>query len=464
MSRVRGVGGNGAIINNGTSQTKTLHIVNLVADATFGGTGDWDIRNSSGNSTTADAQLNGAFNLTKVGTNSVTLRGVTVDSGLENINVQGGTLTFTATATAPLNSLGDIAATITVFTNSTLTLDSIGNIPGKNFVLTNGGTLKCSSTNTFANPLTLTGAANNTISVGTGGQFTITSAITGPGSLSKNGSSILFLAASNTYDGSTVVSGGTLALYGGGSDGAINTSTNINVTSGATLDVSGRSDQTLTLLTGQTLGGGSGTNGTGIVNGNLIANPGSTVAPGAGVTNIGSLTVSGNVTLQGATIIELNVSSNANDRLNASAITYGGTLTVTNFSGTPTNGQTFQLFFATNGIYNAGSFGTVILPSAPGLTWTNNLTVNGTITAGVVSTTPATPYITSVSLSGTSLVISGTNGTTGAQFEVLSSTNLTLPLSNWISIATNTFSAGNFSVTNTVNLSTPRSFYILRIP
>jgi len=39
-----GVGGNGAIINSGASTTKILHTVTLIGDATFGGTGDWDIR------------------------------------------------------------------------------------------------------------------------------------------------------------------------------------------------------------------------------------------------------------------------------------------------------------------------------------------------------------------------------------------------------------------------------------
>ena len=137
-----GVGGNGAIVNSGNNQSRVLHTVTLAADATFGGTGDWDIRNSSGNTATADAALNGAFNLTKVGTNSLSLRGVTIDSGLGNINVQAGSLTITATASAPQNSLGNSAATATVFSNATFTFDTIGNVPDKNYILTNGGTLK----------------------------------------------------------------------------------------------------------------------------------------------------------------------------------------------------------------------------------------------------------------------------------------------------------------------------------
>jgi fibronectin-binding autotransporter adhesin len=454
-----GVGGNGAIINSGASQTKVLHTVTLAADATFGGTGDWDIHNTTG--AAADAQLNGAFNLTKVGTNSITLQGVTIDGGLGDINVQAGGLTITATAAAPQNSLGNSSATATVFSNATLTLDSIGTIPSKNFVLTNGGTLKSSGTNTLGSSLTLAGAANNTISVGNGAQFTITSVISGTGSLSKNGANILFLTAANTYSGRTVVSSGTLALYGG-SDGSIASSTNISITSGTTIDVSGRSDGTLTLTSGQTLVGGVGTNGPGTINGIFVANSGATVAPGAGSTNIGTLNVTSNLTLQGATVMKISA-TNGNDQIDAAAITYGGTLVVTNFSGAVTNGQSFQLFVATNG-YSLTFSGGVTLPSAPGLTWTNTLTTNGRITAGVVSGPAAQPHITSVNLSGTSLVISGTNGTAGLQFVVLSSTNLALPFIQWTPVVTNTFTGGNFSVTNTVDPSAPQNFYILRVP
>lgn len=458
-----GAGGNGAIINSGASQAKVLHVVTLIADTTFGGSGDWDIHNSSSKTAPADAQLNGGFNLTKVNTNTVTLNGVTIDTGVENINVENGGLTVTASASAPQNSLGDPSATVTVFTNATFTVDTIGNLPGKNIVLTNGGTFKSNATNVFTSQLTLAGPANDTIVVGTSDLLTITTPIIGTGGLSKNGSSTLFLNAANTYSGPTVVSGGTLALYSGGSDGSISDSTNVNVTSGAILDVSGRSDGTLTLASGQTLAGGFGTNGPGSINGILVVSAGATLSPGVAPTNTGVLAVSSNATLRGATIMKLSASPGANDELGAYAITYGGSLLVTNIQGTITNGQTFQLFVASNGVYSAGSFSSVTLPAATGLTWVNNLGTSGSITANVVSSTPAQPHITSVSLSGTTLIISGTNGTAGFQYEVLSSTNVATPLSSWTSIATNTFLSGNFSVTNTVNVG-PQSFFILRIP
>ncbi len=144
-------------------------------------------------------------------------------------------------------------------------------------------------------------------------------------------------------------------------------------------------------------------------------------------------------------------------------ITYDGALVVTNVSGTITNGQSFQLFVGTNGY--SGTFGSITLPSAPGLTRTNTLTSNGTITAGVVATAPVSPGNVSIALSGANVIISGTNGTFhNQQYEVLASTNLTLPLTNWISIGTNLFPGGNFTATNAFSPLVPQTFFILRLP
>ena len=261
-----GVGGGGAIVNNSTnSLTQTLHYVTLTGDTTFGGVANWDIRSLK--TTTLDGQLNitSTANLTKVSTNTVTLQNLTVGAGLENINVQAGTLDVANQTT----SLGDPSATVTVFTNATFTLDSLANTLSKNITLNNGATLKGSSTNTpfggpvtFDGPVTLAGGAS--VVANTGALLLFENTISGSGSLSKSGSGGVFLAAANSYSGSTVVSGGTLALTNYSSvDGSITSSTNINVTSGATLDVSGRSDGTFVLVSGQTLTGGVGTNGPG---------------------------------------------------------------------------------------------------------------------------------------------------------------------------------------------------------
>jgi uncharacterized repeat protein (TIGR03803 family) len=84
-----------------------------------------------------------------------------------------------------------------------------------------------------------------------------------------------------------------------------------------------------------------------------------------------------------------------------------------------------------------------------------------------VSAFPAQPGFASFRLSGSNLVLNGTNGQSGATYYVLSSTNLLLPLSQWTRVATNVLSAGgNFTttVTNTVTSGVGQQFYILQLP
>jgi hypothetical protein len=76
------------------------------------------------------------------------------------------------------------------------------------------------------------------------------------------------------------------------------------------------------------------------------------------------------------------------------------------------------------------------------------------------------PGISAVSLSGSDVVLSATNGAAGGTYYVLSSTNAALPLNQWNSTATNVLTAdGNFNITitNAVSGSTPwQQFFILQ--
>lgn len=65
---------------------------------------------------------------------------------------------------------------------------------------------------------------------------------------------------------------------------------------------------------------------------------------------------------------------------------------------------------------------------------------------------------------GTNFVFTGSNGNAGAPYYVLTSTNLGLPLSNWMVIATNNFDGnGDFIFTNPADPATPQTFYILQL-
>jgi len=76
------------------------------------------------------------------------------------------------------------------------------------------------------------------------------------------------------------------------------------------------------------------------------------------------------------------------------------------------------------------------------------------------------PTITSISLSGTNLVINGSNGLSNRTYQVLASTNVVLPLNQWLPVATNVLNvSGSFTITatNVVDSSFPQRFFILQL-
>jgi hypothetical protein len=77
----------------------------------------------------------------------------------------------------------------------------------------------------------------------------------------------------------------------------------------------------------------------------------------------------------------------------------------------------------------------------------------------------AQPHFTSVSMSGTTLTLAGTNGTSGISYGVMSSTNLALPADQWTAIIKNAqFDAmGNFS-TNILNATNQQQFFKITEP
>lgn len=75
------------------------------------------------------------------------------------------------------------------------------------------------------------------------------------------------------------------------------------------------------------------------------------------------------------------------------------------------------------------------------------------------------PFLTGFSFVGTNLTLNVSNGVAGETYYVLTSTNLTTPLSQWSPIASNLLAAnGLFTIiaTNAVSHNTPHQFYILR--
>jgi autotransporter-associated beta strand protein len=191
------------------------------------------------------------------------------------VTLAGGTLRPAQTA----SSNTDVSNAVIVTANSSLSANNGRHTTFLGTVTLSGGdrtlTMSGSDSATFAGPIG---------DGGLGHAFT------------KAGTSTVTLRGTNTYGGATVVAGGTLALAG---EGSLTNSPVLQINAGATLNVSGRTGGSMTLVAGQTL------KGSGTFTGGLITGSGSTLSPGA---SPGTLTVNGSLTMDaGSTFtVELN--------------------------------------------------------------------------------------------------------------------------------------------------------------
>ncbi len=311
----------------------------------------------SGNFTNAST---GISVLTKTNSGTLTLSGSNANRVLYNLG--GGTLSISSA-----NAIG--------IPTGVAYPDKFNFTDNATLSVTNSFTLGRDASGSDFAGFRINGGSTATFQVLASSTFTVDGPIidipsTGSGSLAKTGAGTLVLQQSNTFSGSTIVSVGTLALAGAGT---LSGSTNISVAAGATLDASARTDGTLTVGAAQTLAGFGTVVGT-------VTNNG-TIAPGG---SIGTLTFDSSPTLNGTMLMEIN-STNAQTSdllaISGAALTYGGTLTVTNEGPALSGGQVFTLFNATS---YGGAFTSLNLPSLPVVSpalnwWTGSLTNNGTL-------------------------------------------------------------------------------------
>ena len=492
-----GYNGQGALINSYADYPGEKLNVTLAGDTLFGGTARWDMASGS--------QISGAYNLTldwSAAGNYGQWNGVAIGASVVGVTVTNGSalgmtgmdtscqnpgtlFTIGANGQLVLYSGGfngsvhlSSGATMDVYSanvtlgGSSLILESgatlyvyAANVTlgGSNLILENGSSLQTyynGGANPVDNAVTLNGMVHFVL-----GDHTenFTNVISGTGGFVLDYyNNAMVLSASNTYSGPTSIGGDgnsvEVSLVGNGS--ISHSSVIFFQGSGPAvthMDVTGRSDQTLTLASGQTLAG------VGAINGSLVVSPGATVSPsGTNAVNgntstngVGAVAASGNVTLNGVTVIKLD-GSGSNDMVQAGGdINYGGTLNLANISGSSlAAGNSFQVFSAAN--YN-GAFSS-ITPSTPGagLAWDTSQLNTGVINV-VVS--PGGPVINAVNVSGGNLIFTGNGGTMSGAYYVLTATNLIGP---WSSIATNFYdSSGGFNVTNPIAPGMQRQFYRL---
>ena len=478
----------GGIVADGAGNTANFGAVNITADRTvtldssrnlgaltFGdasGAQNWILTNSGGSALTLN---NGSSSPAIIVTNTVTL-------ALPVAGVNG--FTKSGPGTLILSGSNSLSGTFNVDSQSTTTSDGMVRIVGSNAVANVASPIAIRNNNGGSSTLQLDGSQGNlaiaqTISLA--GRNTSVIAIQNLSGSNTLAGGFIFTSGGGNYwldsDSGTLNLGGlipssapsvpnarTLTFMGVGNfmvSGIISNANGYAVsvvkTNSGTLTLNGVNTYTgSTSVTGGTLAG----NGT--VAGSVTISAGAILSPGDSA--IGSLTVNSALTNNGTVTIRLNRSGAAltNDNVKGvSTLALGGTLQLVPSGDPITVSNSFKIFYATN--YR--NYFTGILPATPGtnLLWnTNNLATSGTL---AVSLGTVTPQVGHVSLAGTNLVLSGSGGAAGYGFSILSSTNLTLPLSGWTLMQSgNCDGNGKFTVTNGLSATSLHQFYVIRIP
>ncbi len=391
--------------------------------------------NLAGGNVTITLQNNGQLNL---GAASLNLNDVNRTTAQSFLRLNGGTLTvggFTKTKTAQTNSIALNGGVVKAGANNAAFLPALNY--ATNLVQSGGAIIDDGG---FA--ITIAALLIHDPALGT----------TADGGLTKLGAGTLTLTTDEGYTGTTMILAGRLAATG--DTKILSNTSGIYLAASAQLDVTGSPG--FTLVNKQILFGG------GAVNGDFRIASGAILSPGSN--SIGTLTFSNSLTLAaGSTnIFEISHSPLTNDSaIVFGALTSGGTLIVTNSGGTQlATGDSFKLF---NAASYSGAFSSVKLPALPvGLAWNTNA-LNSAGTLAVVLAT--TPVIGNISISGSSLGLSGTGGVGNASFYLLGSTSIATPLNNWLRLLTNQFdSGGNFNLTNTLGTNDQNYYRLQLVP
>ncbi len=472
-----GVNGAGALFNSYDSYPSEVYNMILAGNTTFGASKRWDL--GAGSQITGPYSITidwsagsgyGEWNTVSVGANVVGITLTNGNMGMKNMDTtfQNPATLFTVSTNCEFTFWsGGFNGSLRVLSGGRVNLYTAPSaFNGSSIILEQGANwfgFYNSGDESINSAVTLNGVAHFLVG---DHNLIYTNLISGPGGFVVDAyNHQLVFSSANTYSGPTVIGDGPqVALTGNGS---ISHSSPIffggNNATSVHIDVSGRSDQTLTLASGQTLAG------VGRINGNLTVAGGAVVAPagtnttidittGANVT--GTISAANAVVLSGTTSLKLN-GSGVNDSVQAgTSITYGGTLNLVNVSGSPlVAGNSFQVFTATT---YAGSFAS-ITPATPGagLAWDTSQLNIGFL--NVVASGGSGPVINHPTVSGGNLIFTGTGGTPNGSYSVLTTTNIATPVINWVSLTTNNFDAlGNFSVTNAIAPGTPQCFYRIK--
>ena len=312
-----------------------------------------------GSDTSSTNNLVTVINTNTLLTNSGSLSVGQNGSGNSMVISNGGMVAdatgYIGSSNTSLNNSVLVTGAGSTWTNSgTLTVGSFG---GGTLTVANGGLVAASGitiaasngstgtlnigrfgTNDTAGTITAAtiafGSGTGTINFNQSDSTTLTSSISGAGSVNQLGAGSTTLSGSNTNSGTTTISAGTLLA---------------NNTAGSALGTS-----VVTVSGNGTLGGN------GSIGGATTIATGGNLTPGSG--GVGSLTFTNGLTLQGgaATTFRINSTNNFTSiNLIGSTLSYGGDLVFNITSYTPAAGDAFTLFNLTGGATESGDFSSV---------------------------------------------------------------------------------------------------------
>jgi autotransporter-associated beta strand protein len=219
-----GVGGNGAIINTGASQTSAFRQITLTGNATFRADSRWDMRNTGG----ASVFDMGGYTLTKVGASELPLVSTDIlNEGSVNVN-QG---IFRLEGSTRYEGSG----TITVASGATLDFYLNSQTHSPNITLQNASNLTAQGGGgpTFSGNVTLSGTPN----IVTSNDITLTGQVTGSGFAKQGAARLILRNAANNFTGAVTVGAGALRLESSNALGT--TAGGTSIVGGASLELQG---------------------------------------------------------------------------------------------------------------------------------------------------------------------------------------------------------------------------------
>ena len=357
------------------------------------------------------------------------------NNGLLNVsgsfNIQDCYSTTANTTVLNLNG-GTVSAGYFLASSGTATLQSMINF--------NGGVL-AAATNDPTGSTFLPALAGLTVNVTNAtvpayinsANYTITVAanLTGGGDagLVKQGTGTLVLAGANTYSGTTTVSSGTLLV-----SGALN-----------------NSSENFTVNDGQAFGA---------------------YYNGATTPQIGTATLGQS---SGASLVFSNLSSTAAAALHADYLDLNGPCAVKILDAVNLAAPNeYPLVQIGGGIVtNSGPGFSLSLPGGVTAALTNDAGIIPGYSTLALIVTRIVPYappstISGIVLSGNNLVLNATGGTANSPVNVLTTTNLTLPLAKWTTNSTPSFDGNgnliNYTIPGALSPGVPQQFYRLQQP